>query len=102
MRSFNEVVLECNRHNIATAAYYRETQEDSSLYVAFGISMTSTEASRNDSAVVCQYTQSDIDTMFKNLITFCFNNADALSPPDWSNCNAESKLCDNSVQVNSF
>nr|XP_022298362.1 hepatocyte growth factor receptor-like [Crassostrea virginica] len=99
MRSFNEVVLECNRHNIATAAYYREAEEDSSLYVAFGISMTSTEASRNDSAVVCQYSQSDIETMFKNLITFCFNNADALSPPDWSNCNAESKLCDNSVQV---
>ena len=102
MRSFNEVVLECNRHNIATAAYYREAQEDSSLYVAFGISMNSTEASKNDSAVVCQYTQSDIDTMFKNLITFCFNNADALSPPDWSNCKAESNLCDNSVQVNSL
>lgn len=92
MDSFNEVILECNQHNIATAAYYGTINETSVLYVAFGKSLNSTEALPNNSAAVCQFPQDDIDRMFNNLLKFCYNNADAITPPDWSTC-GETRAC---------
>ncbi|XP_056001078.1 plexin-B1-like isoform X2 [Ostrea edulis] len=86
MSSFNEVILECRIHNIATAAFYKEDEATSTLYVAFGVSTDSLQPSHNATAAVCQFTQVEIDQMFKNLIIHCFNNADANSPPDWSTC----------------
>ncbi|XP_052679383.1 hepatocyte growth factor receptor-like [Crassostrea angulata] len=92
MDSFNEVILECNQHNIATAAYYATTNETYVLYVAFSKSLNSTEALPNNSAAVCQFPQQDIDRMFNNLLKFCYINADAITPPDWSTC-GETKAC---------
>ncbi|XP_062589416.1 plexin-A4-like [Saccostrea cucullata] len=96
MRSFNEIILECKIHNIATAAYYSE--EGSTLHVAFGISVDSVHAARNASSSVCKFTQDEIDNMFNNLITHCYNNGDALSPPDWHTCGQTAK-CNTSASM---
>ncbi|XP_061187116.1 hepatocyte growth factor receptor-like [Saccostrea echinata] len=98
MRSFNEIILECKDHNIATAAYYSEEAEETALYVAFGISLDSVQPSKNASASVCKFTQGEIDNMFNNLITHCYNNRDALSPPDWSTC-GETQKCNTSATM---
>ncbi|XP_048739332.2 hepatocyte growth factor receptor-like isoform X2 [Ostrea edulis] len=86
MGTFQERILKCNQHNIATAAYYSAKEH---LYVAFGTGRGSLEA--GPSSVVCRFRdiKEQFDDDFKSCYTYLTSSG--YTPPRWKNCNNDRK-----------
>ena len=94
--SFQELILSCDMHNIATAAYYSYNKD---LYVVFGTGNQSLGA--QPSSIVCKYSADEIRRRFDSSFIMCYSDVTkkGYTPPRWSTCNSQN-ICRESPQVN--